>query len=217
MLGNIDDTDRPRVYALGGAKAEDSIHVAERVLEAGLADEVLTMGVVGNLFLSAAGTYLGEGSSAVLDEFEVTGYTDRAAALLEAYPDRIRVPVDLAVDRDGDRAVVAVVDLPVEAPALDIGPATCADYAERLEAAGAAILNGPAGVAERPAFAEGTREVYEAATRARTSIVGGGDTAAALRGLEISGFTHWSTGGGASMRMLAGDPLPAVEALRDAG
>ena len=217
VLGNIGETARPRVYVLGGAKVEDSIHVAERVLEAGLADEVLTTGVVGNLFLSAGGTYLGEGSAETFDAFEVTDYTDRAADLLATYPDRITVPSDLAVDRDGEREVVDVADLPVDPPALDIGPATAEAYAATLEAAGTVILNGPAGVAERPAFAEGTRTVYEAATRAGTSIVGGGDTAAALRGLAISGFTHWSTGGGASMRMLAGDPLPAVEALRDAG
>ncbi|MFB6354852.1 MAG: phosphoglycerate kinase [Halobacteriales archaeon] len=216
VLGAIDETARPRVYVLGGAKAADSLRVAERVLERELADEVLTMGLVGNLFLSASGTYIGDGTAAVFDDRGVTGCIDRAAELLEAYPERIRVPSDLAVSRGDARTVVSVEELPVAEPAFDIGPATAAAFAETIEAAGTVILNGPAGVAERDRFAAGTRTVYEAATRAGTSIVGGGDTAAALRRLGISGFTHLSTGGGATLRMLAGDSLPAVEALRDA-
>jgi len=76
------------------------------------------------------------------------------------------------------------------------------------------ILNGPAGIFEEPAFATGTEALYAAASRAEHSIVGGGDTAAALRRLGISGFDHVSTGGGAALRMLTDEPLPAVEALR---
>ena len=216
VLGGVEETDRPRVYVLGGAKVEDSLYVADRVLERGLADEVLTVGLVGNLFLSASGTYLGDGTAELFEDQGVAGCIDRAAALLEAHPDRIRVPLDVAVD-DGRGTVVSVDDLPVEAPALDIGPATAEAFAGAIEGAGTVILNGPAGVAERDAFADGTRAIYEAASRAPTSIVGGGDTAAALRRLGIAGFTHLSTGGGAALSMLAGDPLPAVEALRDDG
>jgi phosphoglycerate kinase len=204
------------VYVLGGAKIEDSLHVGRRVLERGLADEVLTMGLVGNLFLAAASTSPGAGTTAVLEEQGAIDSLEQATSLLEAYPDRIRVPSDVAVDHDGERSVVSVADLPVDAPALDVGPETAAAYAETVASAGTAILNGPAGVAERDPFAESTRVVYEAATRAGTSIVGGGDTAAALRRLDITGFSHLSTGGGATLRMLAGDALPAVEALRDA-
>jgi len=98
---------------------------------------------------------------------------------------------------------------------MDIGARTVAAYADVLEDAGTAILNGPAGVFEKEAFAYGTRELYEAATRADQSIVGGGDTAAALRQLGIDGFSHVSTGGGAALRMLTGDELPAVAALAE--
>jgi phosphoglycerate kinase len=217
VLGAVDETDRPRVYVFGGAKVQDSIYVAERVLEKGLADEVLTSGIVGNLFLSASGTYLGDGTAEVFERKGVADCIDRAASLLEKYQDRIRVPTDVVVDADGSRTVLDVEQLPHAAPALDVGPETAAAYAETIENARTAVLNGPAGVAERDAFADGTRQIYQAATRAPTSIVGGGDTAAALRRLGIEGFTHLSTGGGAALTMLAGDSLPTVEALRDAG
>lgn len=216
VLGAIDETPRPRVYVIGGAKVRDSLHVAERVLEQGLTDEVLAMGIVGNLLLAASGVDLGPGTTEVFEARGLSDCRDRAAALLEAYPDAIQLPADLAVEHDGGRAIRSVDELPADGAAFDIGPETAAAFADRVGTAGTAILNGPAGVAERDAFAEGTRVVYEAATSAGTSIVGGGDTAAALRRLDITGFTHLSTGGGATLRMLAGDTLPAVEALRHA-
>lgn len=215
VLGAVEETDRPRVYVLGGAKVEDSLYVAERVLDRGLADEVLTVGLVGNLFLSASGTYLGDGTADVFESKGVAGCIDRAAALLDEHGDRIQVPTDVVVD-DGSERVVPVGELPVEAPALDIGPETAEAFAATIEGARTVILNGPAGVTER-GFVAGTRALYQAATHTPTSIVGGGDTSAALRQLGISGFTHLSTGGGAALSMLAGDPLPAVEALRDGG
>jgi len=216
VLGTIDETARPRVYVLGGAKVEDSLHVAECVLDRGLADEVLAIGLVGNLFLAASGVDLGEGSDEALDGRVPHDGLDRAAALLESFPDDIHVPTDVAVEREGERVDLPVGDLPVAPPAWDIGPATAEAFAATIESADTVILNGPAGVAERDAFAAGTRTVFEAALRANTSIIGGGDTAAALRRLGLSGFSHVSTGGGSAMSMLAGDPLPAVEALRHA-
>ena len=98
-----------------------------------------------------------------------------------------------------------------------MGPATIEAYREVLADAATAICNGPAGVFEREAFAVGTEELYTAASAADYSIVGGGDTAAALRRLGLSGFDHVSTGGGAALSLLTGESLPAVEALRDAG
>jgi phosphoglycerate kinase len=129
----------------------------------------------------------------------------------------VSVPADVAVGRGGGQAAVGRADLPVDAPALDLGPRTIEAYAGVLEDAGTAICNGPVGVFEREPFAAGTEALYTAATRAGYSIVGGGDTAAALRRLGVSGFDHVSTGGGAALSMLTGEALPAVEALRDAG
>ena len=212
VLGRIDETPTPRVYVLGGAKVSDSIDVARSVLQRGLADAVLVAGIVGNAFLLADGVTLGAASAEVVND-RSTEAVKRAGDLLDEFGHRIYLPRDVAVERDGERAELGIDDLPATEPAMDVGARTVAAYADVLEDAGTAILNGPAGVFEADAFAYGTHELYEAATRTERSIVGGGDTAAALRGLGIEGFSHVSTGGGAALRMLTGDTLPAVEAL----
>ncbi|MFB6118742.1 phosphoglycerate kinase [Halosegnis sp.] len=212
VLGGIDESPTPRVYVLGGAKVTDSIDVARSVLERGLADAVLVAGIVGNAFLLADGVTLGAASAEVVND-RSTEAVKRAGDLLDEFGHRIYLPRDVAVERDGERVELGMGDLPATEPAMDIGARTVAAYADVLEDAGTAVLNGPAGVFEEEAFAYGTRELYEAATRTRHSIVGGGDTAAALRRLGVEGFTHVSTGGGAALRMLTGDTLPAVEAL----
>ncbi len=212
VLGNIGESPEPRVYVLGGAKVDDSIDVARSVLERGLADAVLTGGVVGNAFLLADGVSLGAASAAVVNERSHEAVKG-AGELLDDFSHRVYLPRDVAVERDGERVELDLEELPAAEPALDVGARTVAAYAEVLEDAGTAILNGPAGVFEDPLFEVGTRELYTAATRAETSIVGGGDTAAAVRKLGLEGFDHVSTGGGAALRMLTGDSLPGVEAL----
>ncbi len=215
VLGTIESTPVPRVYVLGGAKVEDAIDVARSVLERGLADAVLTAGVVGNAFLLADGVALGAASAAVVNERSHEAVRE-AGDLLDDYSHRIYTPRDVAIERGGERVELGLDELPAETPAMDIGARTVAAYADILEDAGTAILNGPAGVFEDDRFETGTRELYLAATRAEWSIVGGGDTAAALRQLGVEGFDHVSTGGGAALRMLTGEPLPAVEVLEDA-
>ncbi|MFC7154377.1 phosphoglycerate kinase [Halomarina halobia] len=212
-LGNIGETPTPRVYCLGGAKVDDSIEVAASVLDSGLADAVLTSGVVGNSFLHVSGVDLGAESTRVVND-RAGDRLAQAERLLSEYGDRLHLPVDVAVERDGERVEVAVADLPVEEPAMDIGSATVDAYADVLEDAGTAILNGPAGVFEDDRFAAGTDGLFAAATAAEYTIVGGGDTAAAIRHLDLEGFDHVSTGGGAALAMLTGESLPAVEALR---
>lgn len=213
VLGGVEESPTPRVYLLGGAKVPDSLDVVESVLERDLADAVLAGGVVGNAFLLAAGVNLGAASAAVVAERSREAVT-RAGDLLDEYGERIHLPRDVALERDGDRIELDIEELPAESPAQDVGAKTISAYGDILADAGTAVLNGPVGVFEDERFAIGTKEVYDAATRADHSIVGGGDTAAALRRLEIEGFSHVSTGGGAALRMLAGERLPAVEALR---
>lgn len=216
VLGNIDETPTPRVYIVGGAKVPDSVAVIESVLERDLADTVLTTGVVANVFLFADGVDLGDASAEFIHNQGYWDEIDHAADLLAEYGDRIRMPTDVAVERDGERHELALPDLPPESDeaAMDIGTDTVAAYAEVLRDAGTAILNGPAGVFENDLFAKGSQELYSAVTQAEYSIVGGGDTSAAIHKLGIEGFDHVSTGGGAALSMLTGDPLPAVEALR---
>jgi phosphoglycerate kinase len=211
-LGDIGSTPTPRVYVLGGAKVDDSIDVAASVLESGLADRVLTCGVVGNTFLHASGVDLGPESTAVVRDRAGEALT-RAESLLERHGDRIDLPVDVAVERDGDRVELPVEALPVEEPAMDVGSETVAAYAAVLAEAGTAVLNGPAGVFEADLFTAGTRDLFGAAREAEFTVVGGGDTASALRRLGLEGFDHVSTGGGAALRLLTGGSLPAVEAL----
>ncbi|MFQ3319556.1 MAG: phosphoglycerate kinase [Natronomonas sp.] len=212
VLGNIAESPEPRVYVLGGAKVDDSIGVARSVLERGLADAVLTTGIVGNAFLLADGVSLGAASAAVVNERSHEA-VKQAGDLLDDFSHRIYMPRDVAIERDGERVEIDLDELPAEQPAMDIGARTLAAYAEILEDAGTAILNGPAGVFEDELFELGTRELFEAATRAEMSIVGGGDTAAAMRALGVKGFDHVSTGGGAALRMLTGGSLPGVDVL----
>lgn len=211
-MGDIGDRPSPRVYVLGGAKVDDSIEIAESVLQSGLADTVLTAGVVGNAFLSASGVDLGAESEAVVESRARDRY-ELAGELLERYPERIQTPADVAIDRGGERHEIPVRELPVEEPALDIGSETIESYGAVLSEAGTAILNGPAGVFEEEQFAIGTRKLFGAGTNGGFSIVGGGDTAAAIRQLGLSGFDHVSTGGGAALALLTGNSLPAVTAL----
>jgi phosphoglycerate kinase len=214
VLGNIGESPEPRVYVLGGAKVDDSIDVARSVLERGLADAVLTAGIVGNAFLLADGVSLGAASAAVVNERSHEAVKS-AGDLLDDFSHRVYMPRDIAVERNDDRVELELSELPAEEPAMDIGARTLAAYAEVLEDAGTAILNGPPGVFEDERFETGTRELYDAATRAEMSIVGGGDTAAAMRQLGVEGFDHVSTGGGAALRMLSGESLPGVEVLRE--
>ena len=214
VLGGIDDSPEPRVYVLGGAKVTDSIDMARSVLERGLADAVLTTGIVGNAFLLADGVTLGAASAEVVNDRSPEA-VKRAGDLLDEFGHRLYLPRDVAIERDEERVEIDTESLPVAEPALDIGARTVAAYADLLEDAGTVVLNGPAGVFEDPLFEFGTRELYEAATRADHSIVGGGDTTASLRSLGLDGFTHVSTGGGAALQMLTGGTLPAAEALDD--
>ena len=218
VLGRIEETPRPRTYVLGGAKVPDSIDVAWSILEKDLADNVLTAGVVGNVFLIADGVDLGDASSDFIYEQGYWDEIDRAADLLDAYGDRIALPRDVAVERDGTRHELGVNALPPgdgEA-AMDVGSSTLAYYERLLTDSETVILNGPAGVYEMETFELGTRALYEAATDVEVSIVGGGDTASALRRLGVEGFSHVSTGGGAALKMLTAEELPALTALDNA-
>ena len=216
-LGAVEETPRPRTYVLGGAKVDDAIHVARSVLDRELADSVLVAGLVGNVFLAADGIDLGEASEAVIDERGYRESIDHACDLLDDHGERIHTPLDVAVERNGERHELAVEELPAasDEPALDVGTRTIERYEAVLSDSRTAILNGPAGVFEQDEFATGSRELFAAVAAVDRSMVGGGDTAAAVRTLGVEGFDHVSTGGGAALRLLTDEELPAVEALRN--
>lgn len=215
LLGNVNETPSPRAYIVGGAKIPDSLTVIRHSLDKDLADEILLTGLVANVFMLAAGHDLGDGSADVIYERGHWEEIDRASELLEAYPDRIHLPEDVAIARDGKRIEIDVTDLPPEhdEPIEDIGMETIDAYGEILESMETTILNGPAGVFEEPTFQTGTKVLFQIVADAGFSILGGGDTAAAVRRFDIEGFDHISTGGGAALRLLTGETLPAIEAL----
>ena len=134
---------------LGGLKISDAFSMLRRVLSEGIADEVLTTGVVGQVFLLASGVHLGDGSERFIADRSLDMFVPEAAEHLETFPDRIRVPLDVAVERDGRRIDIAVDDLPVPEPIIDIGPATMAEYEDAIATAATVFVNGPAGVYER--------------------------------------------------------------------
>ena len=205
------------VMVLGGTKADDLIAVMERLDDR--VDTFLTGGILGELFLRAAGYDVGydvEGSNLFDDQWEAERET--IEGLLGRYGDRIRLPADLAfADEDGERVEVRVKDAEKTHPFLDVGEETIDSYATVVESAEAVFVKGALGVFEDERFSRGTVGILEriAATEC-FSVVGGGDTARAidLYGLAEDDFSHVSIAGGAYARALTGESLPAIEALR---
>ena len=213
--GALDDPEQPFVAILGGAKISDKIQVIKELLPK--VDTILIGGGMANTFLAAEGYPMGKS----LVEQDAVG---TAKELMELGAEIIFLPVDLRVASefaaDAEQKVVSITDVPADWMALDIGPATIAHFSNRLAGAKTVMWNGPMGVFEYPVFAQGTVAIAEmlATLRDATTIVGGGDSAAAVRqaGLEEK-MSHVSTGGGASLEFLEGQELPGVAALNDQG
>ncbi len=206
---------KPFVAILGGAKVSDKIGVIENLL--GKVDALLIGGGMAYTFLKAKGQGVGK-SLVEADKVEL------AKSLLERAGDRLHLPTDhVLAERFAPDAATHIVsgdaDFPAEWMALDIGPATVERFSTVIAGAGTIVWNGPMGVFELPAFAAGTAAVAEAvaANRAATTIVGGGDSVAALKQAGMTeGISHISTGGGASLEFLEGKRLPGVDALTEA-
>ena len=212
------DPDRPYVVVLGGAKPSDKLAVIENLLDK--ADRLLIVGGMSYTFLKARGLEVG---NSLLEADQIPQVS---AVLTEAARRGVEIvlPVDLVgatgYAPDAEHEVFPVTSFPADRESLDMGPATRALLAVKLADARTVFWNGPAGVFEFPAFAAGTRAVAEAISRVSgLTVVGGGDSAAAVRalGFSDSSFTHISTGGGASLEYLEGRELPGLAALDDAG
>ena len=211
-----DNPERPYAVVLGGSKVSDKLGVIANLLTK--ADMLLIGGGMVFTFLAAKGYPVG---TSLLEEDQiptVKGYIDQA----EANGVELVLPVDIVVAptfaADAPATVVAVDAIPEDQMGLDIGPASQKLFAERLADTKTVAWNGPMGVFEFPAFAGGTRAVAEAlSTGSMFSVVGGGDSAAAVRllGFDESTFSHISTGGGASLELLEGKVLPGIAVLED--
>jgi 3-phosphoglycerate kinase len=215
VLGGLrDEPRRPYVAILGGAKVSDKLIVLERLLER--VDVLAVGGAMASTFLLADGLPVGRSR---VEEDQVARVAELVAAA-RARGVEVLLPVDLVVaatfDRDAEPSVVEADAMPTDRMSLDVGPRSAARIAEAVSAAGAVFWNGPMGVSEWPSFASGTRTVAEAlAGSSAFTVVGGGDSAAAVRTLGLDArIDHVSTGGGAALELLEGRELPGVEALR---
>ncbi len=207
-------TERPYAVVLGGSKVSDKLAVIESLAEK--ADSLVIGGGMCFTFLASQGVSVG---TSLLQEEMI----DTCRKLLEDYGDVIHLPVDIVVaDKfaaDSPREIVAADRIPEGKIGLDIGPGSVKRFTALLSNAKTIFWNGPMGVFEFPAFAAGTKGVAEAIIGATGkgafSVVGGGDSAAAVRqlGLPEDGFSHISTGGGASLEYLEGKTLPGIEVL----
>jgi len=212
----VESPRRPLVVVLGGAKVSDKVGVIDRFLE--LADEVLIGGAMCFAFFRARGIATGDS----LVEEEGVKLAAEALKRAERSECELRLPTDLVLGErfaaDAEPRGSDGVEVPEGWMGLDVGPSTAAAYAAAIGVAGTVLWNGPMGAFELAPFAAGTRTVAEAVAAAPgTTVVGGGDSVAALQRFGLAEKVDWlSTGGGASLELLEGKELPGVEALRDA-
>jgi len=208
--------ERPYAVVLGGSKVSDKLAVVESLAEK--ADSLIIGGGMCFTFLAAQGISVGT-------SLMQTEMLDTCSRLLDVYGDVIHLPVDIVVAErfgaDSPSQIVDAHEIPVDMMGLDIGPESVKRFTGLLSNAKTIFWNGPMGVFEFPAFAAGTKGVAEAIVGATAkggfSVVGGGDSAAAVRllGLGEDGFSHISTGGGASLEYLEGKTLPGIEVLEE--
>ena len=211
-----EDLERPYVVVLGGSKVSDKLAVIDNLL--GKADTLLIGGGMVFTFLAAEGHEVGK---SLLEEDQI----EICREYLQRSKDtgvEIVLPTDVVVapefKADAPPTVVAADSMPADQIGLDIGPESGAAFAEAIKGARTVFWNGPMGVFEFEAFAEGTRAIAQALTEVDgLSVVGGGDSAAAVRqlGFDESTFGHISTGGGASLEYLEGKELPGITVLED--
>jgi phosphoglycerate kinase len=212
----VESPERPLVVVLGGAKVSDKVGVIDRFLE--VADSILIGGAMCFSFFRAQG--IATGNSLV--EEEGVKLAEEALRKAEGSDCELILPVDLVLGESFDAATERRESDGVEVPdgwmGLDVGPRTASAYAEAIGAAGTVLWNGPMGAFELEPFAAATRTVADAVAAAPgTTVVGGGDSVAALHQFGLAEKVDWvSTGGGASLELLEGKKLPGVEALRDA-
>lgn len=217
-MGKVfENGESPKICLLGGIKVDDSLEVATHMLENGIMDKILTMGVVGNIFLMADGYDLGEGNRKFMEN-DIDNYkklVKKAEDILNKWRDKIKIPKDIVLNKGGERDGIPLDELPSEYPVFDIGVDTIVDYTNEIEKAKLLVVNGPAGVFEQEDFATGTFEIFKAIAKSDAfTIVGGGHTTAVIENLNLSeSIDHLSTGGGSCINFLSGKRLDGIKAL----
>ncbi len=212
--GALENPKRPFVAILGGAKVSDKIEVIKNLLK--VADTVLIGGGMAYTFFKAQGYEIG---TSLLEADKI----DLAKELLELGKGKIVLGNDVVTAKefnpDSEKNVRSVDQIPADEMGMDIGPKTVESFEKVIQGAKTVVWNGPVGVFEFPRFAEGTKAVAEALVKVKdqaTTIIGGGDSAAAVIQFGLAdGFTHISTGGGASLEYLEGKLLPGIQCVDD--
>ncbi len=216
LYNAVRNVERPCVYVLGGVKVDDSIMVMENALEAGSVDYILTTGLVANIFLWGGGVNIRKENRKFIEDRGYCEYVKKAQNLCKKFKDKILTPSDLAVCKDDKRLEYQSGKLP-NLPIFDLGTETITEYARIIRNARTIFANGPAGVFEKEGFNQGTEDILNAISSSPGfSIIGGGHLAAAANQMGLTGISHISSGGGASINLIAGVRLPAVEVLREA-
>lgn len=218
LAGLMADPDRPCVFVLGGAKISDAFLMMETVLKNGVADLVLTGGLVANIILAAEGVEIGQGSLDFIMKSNYGEYIAKAKDLYALYKDKIIVPEDLAFVQAGLRQEFEVGRIPTHVTVTDIGRQTALTYADKILTAKTVFVNGPMGIFEDPVTEYGTKTIWEALGKtAAYTVLGGGDSITATKKYGLTDkIDYICTGGGAMIRFLTGEELPVVKALKHA-
>lgn len=208
--------ERPCVFVLGGAKISDAFLMMQTVLSRGVADHIVTGGLVGNIFLTALGEQIGQGSLDFILKSNYGECIDRARELYAQYADKIVLPKDLSWVENGGRKEALLGSVPADIGAVDIGHETVREYQQLILNAGTVFVNGPMGVFEQLESEYGTRAVWQAIADTKGhSVLGGGDSITATEKFGLTDrMGYICTGGGALIRFLSGEVLPVVRALR---
>ena len=203
----------PHVIVLGGSKVPDRLEAIKMLIQNGRADHILLTGLIGNVFMRAQARI--KYPLGIKREEEVVA---KAHALIGEYPDVFTTPVDVAIDKDGQRVEIDVRELQTGDNVFDLGPKTVEHYSKIIASAGTVFISGPAGFFEKDNFSFGTRKLLNAvANSMATTLVSGGHLTTALKeqGLEEK-INHISTAGGALVLYLTGKKLPMIKALETA-
>ena len=203
----------PHVIVLGGSKVPDRLEAIKLLIQNGRADHVLLTGLIGNVFMRAQARI--KSPLGIKKEEEVVA---KAHSLIGEYPDVFATPVDIAIDKDGERVEMDVREMGKGDKIFDLGPKTVDYYSKLISGAGTVFISGPAGFFEKENFSYGTRELLNSvANSMATTIVSGGHLTTALKEQGLAEkINHISTAGGALVLYLTGEKLPMIKALEDA-
>jgi phosphoglycerate kinase len=214
----LENPQKPCVFILGGAKADDSLEISKYVLDKKIANCVLTGGVVGQIFLVARGFDLGKPNMEFLEKNELMSLVPGIEELVHKYKDNVKTPQDVAIEINGKRKEIPVKELPTDHSIFDIGTETINNYAKIIRKAKSIVVSGPMGKYEDEKFKHGTKKVLEEIAHTQAfSLAGGGHTIAAIELFKLtSKISYVSTAGGALIEFLMGKKLPGVIALEEA-